>query len=140
VKHAWQAAALLALAAASAGLAACGGSAGGSGPSPSPHTYTEAQSGQTVTANVGEQIVVRLKENPSTGYQWTMKAPTGLTEVSSTFAGPSPSPSPLVGAGGTRTWVYRVDAPGTLALTGAYARSWEPKKPAGTFSLTIAAQ
>jgi inhibitor of cysteine peptidase len=143
VKHIWQVATMVAVAAAVLGLAgglvACGGSADEA--SPGPTTYTEADSGQTVSAAVGDEIAVTLKENPSTGYEWDLKPGPGLTVVSNDYAGPSASPSPMIGAGGTRTWVFKVDEAGTLTLTGLYVRPWEPSsKSASDFSLTIDAQ
>jgi predicted secreted protein len=64
-----------------------------------------------------------------------------LSLISDKYAGPSPSASPLMGAGGARTWVVRVDDAGTLTLTGIYARPWEaPTKSAASFSLTIEAR
>ena len=127
----------------SAALAACGGTAGSSSPppSPSPTVYTAADNGATVQASVGERFTVSLDENPTTGYQWDMKAGPGLTQLGDEFAGPSPSPSPLMGAGGTHSWVFRVDEAGTLTLTGIYVRSWEADgKSAADFSLTIVAR
>ena len=123
-------------------LVACGGSAGSSpAPSPSPPAvFTEADNTTTVAARVGEQFTVTLDENPTTGYQWDMKAGPGLTLVSDRFTGPSPSPSPLEGAGGTHSWVFRADEAGTLTLTGLYVRPWEADKSAADFSLTIQAQ
>jgi len=134
----------LALASAAA-LAACGGT-GGSSPAPSsptPAVYTAGvgEDGATVPASVGEQFTVSLEENPTTGYEWDMKAGPGLTLVGDEFVGPSPSPSPLMGAGGTHSWVFRVDKAGTLTLTGLYVRQWEADgKSAADFSLTIEAQ
>ena len=132
----------VALAAASA-LAACGGAATGSpaSASPTPAAYTAADSGATVAARVGERFTVSLDENPTTGYQWDMKAGPGLTLVGDEFVGPSPSPSPLMGAGGTHSWVFKADKAGTLTLTGLYVRPWEADgKSAADFSLTIEAQ
>jgi len=124
----------------SAALVACGG-AGGSSPSPSIKTFTEAANGQTVQAAPGDEFRVTLKENPTTGYRWDMTLGPGLTLVSGAFTGPSPSPSPPLGAGGTRTWLVRVDTAGTLTLTGVYARPWEAaSKSAAGFSLTIDAK
>jgi inhibitor of cysteine peptidase len=132
-----------ALAVALAALAACGGT-GTSSPAssaPTPAVYTGADSGATVAARVGEQFTVSLDENPTTGYQWDMKAGPGLTLVGDEFVGPSPSPSPLMGAGGTHSWVFRVDKAGTLTLTGLYVRPWEADgKSAADFSLTIKAK
>ena len=135
-------AALLALLAAGS-LVACGGSSGGASASPSPgaRVYTETASGTTIRAKVGDRITVTLRENPTTGYKWDMKAGPGLTLVGDEFVGPSPSPSPLMGAGGTHSWVFRVDKAGTLTLTGLYVRQWEADgKSAADFSLTIEAQ
>ena len=125
----------VALASAAALLAACGGSGGAT------IEVTEADTNKTVTATVGDEVSVTLKENPTTGYEWNMIAGPGLTAVSDDFIGPSPSPSPMMGAGGVHTWVYKVDQAGTLTLTGVYARSWEAEsKSAADFSLTITAQ
>ena len=126
-----------------AALAACGGTGGSSlAPPPAPPAaYTAADNHATVAARVGEQLTVTLAENPTTGYQWDMKAGPGLTLVSDQFIGPSPSPSPLEGAGGTHSWVFRANAAGTLTLTGLYVRPWEADgKSAADFSLTIEAQ
>ena len=124
-------------------IAACGGTAGSS-PAPTsspPAVYTAVDNNATVAARVGEQLTVTLAENPTTGYQWDMKAGPGLTLVSDQFIGPSPSPSPLEGAGGTHSWVFRANAAGTLTLTGLYVRPWEADgKSAADFSLTIEAQ
>jgi Predicted secreted protein len=46
-----------------------------------------------------------------------------------------------MGAGGTHSWVFRVDKAGTLTLAGLYVRPWEADgKSAADFSLTIEAQ
>src|SRR5665647_3229884 len=97
----------LALASAAA-LAACGGT-GGSSPAPSsptPAVYTAADDGATVAASVGEQFTVSLEESPTAGHAWGMKAGPGLTLVGDEFVGPSPSPSALMGAGGTHSVSY----------------------------------
>ena len=128
------AAALIVVVCAAALLAACGGSGGGSGGATI--EVSEADNAKTVTAKVGDQVSVTLKENPSTGYGWKMVAGPGLAEVSDAYA--APSPSPAIGAGGVHTWVYEVEQAGTLTLTGVYERSWEDKsKSAADFSLTI---
>ncbi|MCX6372417.1 MAG: protease inhibitor I42 family protein [Actinobacteria bacterium] len=121
-------------------LVACGGTAGSSSApsSPVPVVYTAADDGATVEASVGEQFTVTLEENPTTGYSWDMIAGPGLTQVGDKFVAPSPSPSPLMGAGGTHLWVFRADEAGTLTLTGRYVRPWEEDgKSAADFSLTI---
>ena len=127
-------------------LVACGGS--GSSASPTPNFGMQAgwnDTGQPpeksasmgVSIRAGGEAYVIEPDNPTTGYQWTFSVPQGVTQVSSEFTGPSPSASPLAGAGGTRTVSFRVPQPGTYVVTGTYARPWEPKKPAKTVRLRI---
>jgi inhibitor of cysteine peptidase len=127
-------------------LVACGGS-GGSSPSPTAaqvKAYTATASGSTVSAAVGDRIVIKLDENPSTGYRWRLKLGPGLKLLKDTFVGPSYSPSPspaIVGAGGVRSWLVEVEKPGVLTITGAYFRPWESaSKSAERFALTISAK
>jgi inhibitor of cysteine peptidase len=42
-----------------------------------------------------------------------------------------------VGAGGTRTFTFKVAQPGTYVVVGTYARPWESKQPAKTVRLSI---
>ena len=122
-------------------VAACGSTAkSGADGRTSATAYTEANNNDTVAAKVGDQIVVTLKDNPSTGYSWKMKLGPGLARVSSKFTAPSTSPQ-LVGASGKRTWVIKVEEVGALKLTGVYMRAWENvTKNAASFSLTINAK
>ena len=125
-----------------AALSACGGTGGGSpaSPSPRPAVFTAADDMTTVEVSVGERFTVSLQENPTTGYAWDMIAGPGLALVGDEFVAPSPSPSPLEGAGGTHSWVFRAEDVGTLTLTGRYVRPWEAGKSAADFSLTIEAR
>jgi len=140
----------LAVAAVAAALVAagCGGSSGGSASPASPAPLSAAVgisdvpgSGNATSVGVavraGGQVTITLAENPTTGYRWTFTQSRGVTQVSSTFAPPSSSPSPLVGAGGTRTYAVKVGRPGVYIVRGEYARPWESGKPAKTFAVRI---
>jgi inhibitor of cysteine peptidase len=130
------AAAGLATLAAGAGLAACGGDAG-SGSA----VYTEADNGRTVTAAVGDSITIRLSENASTGYSWTLRQSSGLSLLVDDLEQPTASPG-LVGAPGVRVFTLEVTATGTQMVQAAYERPWEAGtvEPAGEFTLTIAVE
>jgi predicted secreted protein len=85
-------------------------------------TVTKARSGGTVTLKAGDKLVVRLAENPSTGYTWgTVTKPTALKQLSSRYVAPAHDPSgpPIVGAPGTRVFTYLVrhQKAGTLVLS-----------------------
>ena len=123
----------VALAAAAALLAACGGSGGAT------LEITEADTNKTVTATVGDEVSVSLKENPTTGYEWNMIAGPGLTAVSDDFIGPSPSPSPMMGAGGTQVVTVKVTSAGSSELTGNYRQQWTSPSPGAQpdFSMTV---
>jgi inhibitor of cysteine peptidase len=88
----------------------------------------------TITVAKGTIVTVKLAENPTTGYLWTMIVGPGLSLESSKFL--APSSSGVVGASGTRVWVVKAEQAGTWTLSGVYQRSWE-SKTAASFSLTI---
>jgi inhibitor of cysteine peptidase len=112
-------------------LAGCGASDEGS----SSQVYTDADSGRTVTAVVGDTISIRLPENPSTGFSWAVTSSDGLQQLESRFDTPSSSPE-LVGAPGTRVLIYEVTANGRQSVRATYERSWEAGA-AEPFTLTI---
>lgn len=125
--------ALLSLAAVAL-AAGCGEDAVGSGAA----VYTEADSGSSVTAAVGDTVIIRLSENPSTGYAWDASSSDGLQQLESSLVVPSASPA-VVGAAGTREIRYEVRQSGRQTVEATYARSWETGESgtAGEFTLTI---
>ena len=99
---------------------------------------TTADNGKTVEVKMGDQIVIELEGNPSTGYTWeamdldaSMFQQVGGTE----FKGSSPG---LVGAGGTLTLTFKALKPGTATLTLIYHRPWETDvKPQDIFTVSV---
>lgn len=79
--------------------------------------------GATISAAVGDTIVLRLPDNPTTGYQWELDPlpGTGLVAVESGF---EPT-SDLMGSGGTATWALQAQAPGTTVVRLKRWRQWE---------------
>ena len=117
-----------------AAFAACGGDNGGQ---TRPAVYTEADSGTTVQANVGDVLTLRLAENPSTGYVWALKLSAGLEQKTDSFIQPSASPG-LVGAPGQREWTIAATTAGTQTIEAVYKRPWEDKSTGErTFTLTV---
>lgn len=93
-------------------------------------TLGPEQDGHSVSASVGDTVVVRLPENPTTGYRWQVG---GLDEpfveqVEDTY---DAGPTPAVGGGGTRELAFRIKAPAPTAIELEYRRPWED---AGTAS------
>jgi predicted secreted protein len=84
----------------------------------------------------GDEVVVRLEENPGTGYQWSVRElPPGMEVVSSEHRqGERTAP----GAGGERVIVLRAAKPVAGEVRLALARSWEIEQaPLQEFTLSL---
>lgn len=87
-------------------------------------TIDETSAGKTVSLKVGDTLEVRLEGNPSTGYEWSVAAPSGsaLTQVGErTFV----SKSTLLGAPGVYIFRFKAESKGTEELVFTYKRAWE---------------
>jgi len=83
-------------------------------------------------------VVIRLVENPTTGYGWGYTAePGGVVALLSDVFEADETAGEAAGAGGVHTWVFQGKAAGTVLLTFDYARSFESDEtPAATVKLT----
>lgn len=111
-------------------------------------TYTFAvDAGLNVTVASAEGLpeqympgkaVIRLLENPTTGYEWTVEAqPEGIVSLESDEFTADAAAEGMVGAGGVHTWIFNAGGEGTVVLTFRYARSFEPnEQPAATVTFT----
>jgi predicted secreted protein len=80
---------------------------------------------QAVEVTTGEEIVVRLEENPTTGYRWIVDELIGqLATVSSEFEA---ADLHRPGAGGHRAIALRATGSGPAELRVRYARPWGGK-------------
>lgn len=91
--------------------------------------------GSKIVVPVGAEVLVRLPENGTTGYQWTLAdVPTALAVVSDEcVVGPDAAP----GAAGERVFRFRALEPGEGAVQARLARSWEDKPPQDTFEFFV---
>jgi predicted secreted protein len=82
--------------------------------------------GKTVTAGMGDLIVIQLSENPSTGYRWEIDSvnATIIDLIDSTF---SQVLGTGIGGGGTRTFVFTIRSIGTSKVSLSLRREWEPE-------------
>jgi predicted secreted protein len=96
------------------------------------------QSGSAVTASVGDEIVVRVPEIPTTGYAWTISSvDPPLRLVESSFVAPGGNGSePAPGAGGMRVIRMRAAAAGEAGAELTLKRPWEPT-PIETFTFRV---
>lgn len=87
-------------------------------------SITEADKGKTLEVRRDDLIVVRLPENPTTGYRWALDEDQHeiLFLEKSEFSLPK---SPKVGGGGTRIFTFRAKRAGTAQIRLKNWRDWE---------------
>ena len=96
----------------------------------------ENQNGQAISVKNGDVLVIRLPENPTTGFRWNVKEadPNLLTLQSDDF---SPATEGGAGGGGVRLFRFVAAGSGESALTLDLARIWEPTRPRSQFGLRL---
>jgi len=99
----------------------------------------ETDDGGQVSLDAGQTLVVSLPSNPTTGYSWEVES---IDAAVLSLAGDpeyvSEAEGDVVGAGGTETFRFDAEAPGTVQLTLIYHRPFEEGvDPIDTFSVTV---
>ncbi|UGV40122.1 protease inhibitor I42 family protein [Methanococcoides orientis] len=98
---------------------------------------TEDANASEVTMEQNDLIVLKLKENPTTGYSWEVTVPEGLTLVEDDFV-IAQEDEDLVGAGGIHEWKFQAENEGTYEISAIYKRSWENTTgDEDTFGMTV---
>ena len=102
---------------------------------------TVADNGKTFQVKAGEQIIIELEGNPSTGYTWEAKGlDTRLVRQVDDPVFKSSNPG-LIGSGGSLTLNFKILKAGSTTLTLFHQRSWETDiKPQATFSVFVIAK
>jgi inhibitor of cysteine peptidase len=89
---------------------------------------TAVDDGKTVSARPGDEIVVVLPENATTGYRWQLDQssdPLRLLSDGYREAAAPDDEEPVFGRGGLREFRFTVDGPGTGTLSLKHWREWE---------------
>ena len=93
--------------------------------------------GQQFELKAGQELIVTLAANPTTGYSWDV----GESSEAVIRAVGEPefaSESNLMGAGGTQTMHFEAVEAGQSTLTLVYNRPWEKDvEPIETFSIVV---
>ena len=71
----------------------------------------------------GDNFIVRLDENPTTGFEWLIEVSNGLVVLSNEYI--PPQDEGLVGAGNVHVWEIQAVEIGTQQVNGIYKRPWE---------------
>ena len=106
-----------------------------------PLVLTEQQNNDTVNLTVGDEFIVQLKENPTTGYQWAVDVLPEQLALEKDEYHADPAPAMMVGSGGKKMFIFKVKKAGTATLKLKEWRSWEGDKSiVERFDLTIQAK
>ena len=90
---------------------------------------SESDSGGERSVAVGDDVVIRLTENRTAGYRWSLPVPgDAFAVVDDTY---QPAESGLPSAPGVRTVRLHATHPGSHELTAASRRSWESRTGSG---------
>ena len=84
---------------------------------------SEIDQGTSVNARIGDTIVIRLKENPTTGYRWA-SAEAGDPVLALHQSEHVPQQDGAIGAGGFRALTYQVHAAGIGRIQLKRLRPW----------------
>lgn len=94
------------------------------------YRLSQSDRGRTVLVRKGDEIVVTLPENPTTGFRWKM-------ELTGKVLQPLDSPvflpaGPGIGSGGGRTFTLVANDVGESVITFKLRRAWGPDMPSDT--------
>lgn len=90
-----------------------------------PKTYTRDH--PSISVKAGDQFVVELAANPTTGYQWQPAFdPAALRLVGRDFSLAGAAVGAAIGGGGVERFRFESLAAGASRLSFAYQRAWEP--------------
>lgn len=105
-------------------------------------TLDDADDCSPLKLTQGQELVLTLPSNPTTGFRWELRNPAAsvLKRLGPEVYSNSEEDSGLVGSGGESTWRFRVAASGDDRLELVYRRPWEKDaEPAESFSCAIQA-
>lgn len=95
---------------------------------------TEADAGLERAVAVGDDVVLRLEENRTTGFRWNLDLPDGVALVDDGFEAPSPG---RPGQGGVHRFRLRATGPGEYRVAAGLRRSWGGGDPQRTMEFPL---
>ncbi len=90
--------------------------------------YTDAS--QPISVAKGNDILVALPSNPTTGYSWTASVSNASVENEGGAYLAQPVVRGMAGSGGRQIFSFAAKAIGVATITFSYSRSFEKGKPA----------
>lgn len=83
----------------------------------------------TIQARAGEEFVIVLDANATTGYEWQIASPIDEKVIRLIGSKYVPDNTGLVGSGGKSSWTFKALQAGRAKIDFKYVRSWEKGIP-----------
>jgi inhibitor of cysteine peptidase len=81
----------------------------------------------SISVKEGEEFTIKLEENPTTGYSWSVKiSDESVLALSADNYLPDDKSGDMVGSGGKRELTFRAMKLGDVLIDMVYEQSWEP--------------
>lgn len=77
----------------------------------------------------GDEFVLTLESNPTTGYRWQLAEKPDENIVKLVSSEYKATGTKLVGAGGNDVWTFRAEGKGKTTINLIYVRPWEKDAP-----------
>ena len=86
--------------------------------------YTYEKNTNENTYNLGQPFILEFHDNPSTGYSWNLKVPSGIKIIKNSYS--NKCQEGITGCGGIRTFVLEGIKKGKQEVIATYGRPWDP--------------
>ena len=88
---------------------------------------------------IGEELIIELPSNASTGYAWDLREPadSAIVDLESVTYVMDDAPDGMSGVGGTEVFQFRATGVGSTTIRLEYVRSWEPDASADTHTQEV---
>ena len=92
----------------------------------------------SISVRAGEELTIKLDENPTTGYQWSYTvSDESIVALSSDEYVTDSTAEDVEGAGGQRVLTFKAKSKGSAVIDMVYERSWEPSENDDRISFQI---
>ena len=93
-------------------------------------SLSEIDNSRTINTTVGDEIIITLAGNASTGYSWQFTSSNGtLFKTLGEAYTPNKHPTGLIGVSGKFTYKIKTLKKGTFSIIARYYRPWENFDP-----------
>jgi len=75
--------------------------------------------------NVGDEFIITLNSNRTTGYEWQIDRPLDGNKIKQAGLVYVPQKTDLVGSGGKEEWKFKAKETGKSKISFKYVRPWE---------------